>query len=156
MTDLVKRAQKVLFQNWRKVLPYLCEGLYPFQWNWDSGFIAIGWAHFDLKRPCRKYIHCLRPMEKWLLPHIVFHNESRVIFRPRSSCSFLSPNAPKIRTWITQPLFWGLYWNCFIKSAKNNTTAFHFKRSLCQGFPKSPLFLYASWPFQRRTGLYMP
>ncbi|MCB9214212.1 MAG: glycoside hydrolase, partial [Alteromonas sp.] len=49
MTDLVKRAQKVLLQNWKEGFTIPCEGLYPFQWNWDSGFIAIGWAHFDLE-----------------------------------------------------------------------------------------------------------
>jgi hypothetical protein len=31
---------------WTKAAPRL----YPHQWNWDTAFIAIGWAHLDVRR----------------------------------------------------------------------------------------------------------
>lgn len=106
MTDLVKRAQKVLLQNWKEGFTIPCEGLYPFQWNWDSGFIAIGWAHFDLEKAMQEIHSLLKGQWKnGFLPHIVFHNESESYFPgPEVHAAFLSPNAPKIRTsGITQP-----------------------------------------------------
>ena len=41
-------AIEILNDNWRDGFTIPCEGLYPFQWKWDSGFIAIGLAHFDI------------------------------------------------------------------------------------------------------------
>ena len=44
------RAAAVLRGNdagsWTKASPIL----YPHQWSWDSAFIAIGWAHLDVRR----------------------------------------------------------------------------------------------------------
>jgi len=48
--------------------------LYPYQWMWDSGFIALGWRTFDEARAWRE----LRLLfdAQWddgMVPHIVFH-----------------------------------------------------------------------------------
>ena len=50
--DLKEQAKKVLNANFNedKGFTIPCEGLYPFQWNWDSGFIAIGYAHYDVNK----------------------------------------------------------------------------------------------------------
>src|SRR5258708_25026959 len=44
------RAASVLHGNdagsWTKASPVL----YPHQWSWGSAFIAIGWAHLDVRR----------------------------------------------------------------------------------------------------------
>jgi len=45
--------------------------LYPHQWNWDSAFIAIGWAHLDWSRAKREIDSLLAG--QWvngMLPHI--------------------------------------------------------------------------------------
>lgn len=57
------------------------EGLYPFQWNWDSCFAAWGFSSFDVKRAWFE-IQTLF-MGQWdngLLPHIVFHKEAKGYF----------------------------------------------------------------------------
>ena len=55
------------------------EKLYPFQWMWDSGFIALGFAHFDIeKAKMKKQYKC--SMGEWFIPHIVFHTKADTIF----------------------------------------------------------------------------
>jgi hypothetical protein len=48
---LAARAQEVLRQNDMGGWTRMASELYPHQWSWDSGFIAIGLAHLDT--PCR-------------------------------------------------------------------------------------------------------
>jgi hypothetical protein len=70
------RCNKILTNNWRGNFTIPSARLYPFQWNWDSGFIAIGHLH-------SKPINALLELEtlfsgQWkngFLPHIIFHNE---------------------------------------------------------------------------------
>jgi len=48
--------------------------LYPHQWNWDSAFIAIGWAHLDWVRAVREIETLLSG--QWIngmLPHIRYN-----------------------------------------------------------------------------------
>jgi alpha,alpha-trehalase len=50
------------------------KGLYPFQWNWDSCLVALGWARFDEDRAWTE-IETLMGAQ-WpdgMVPHIVFH-----------------------------------------------------------------------------------
>ena len=51
--------------------------LYPYQWNWDAGFTALGWTTLDETRAWRELE--LLFQSQWqdgLLPHIVFHQHS--------------------------------------------------------------------------------
>lgn len=50
------------------------QGLYPFQWLWDSGFVALGWRTFDEPRAWLE----LRTLmaAQWpdgMVPHVVHH-----------------------------------------------------------------------------------
>ena len=49
-SDLSVRAREVLEGNRQDGFTIPCEGLYPCRWNWDSGFIALGWGHLDMER----------------------------------------------------------------------------------------------------------
>ena len=83
--------------------------LYPFQWLWDSGFIAVGWAHFDLTAAMQE-IEALHSAQ-WangFVPHIVFHSPDEVdkyFPGPDVHGAHLSPHAPKhvATTGLTQP-----------------------------------------------------
>ena len=47
--------------------------LYPHQWNWDSAFCAIGWAHLDPRRAARELELLMRGQwDDGLVPHILF------------------------------------------------------------------------------------
>jgi neutral trehalase len=80
-TGLPEKAAEVLQNNWQHGFTIPCEGLYPFQWNWDSGFIALGWGHLDVERAKMEIRSLL--LGQWqngFLPHIVFHNEAETYF----------------------------------------------------------------------------
>ena len=44
-------AKKILLINDKGNYTIPTDGLYPFQWNWDSAFAAYGFAQFDVIRP---------------------------------------------------------------------------------------------------------
>jgi hypothetical protein len=70
---LRERAAALLQKNdgggWTKAGP----PLYPHQWSWDSAFIAIGWAHLDVRRAMAELESLFAA--QWstgMVPHIVF------------------------------------------------------------------------------------
>ncbi len=69
-----KHAISVLLENDRGTYTVPTKGLYPFQWNWDSCFTAIGQAHFDEARAWTEmetlFAH---QWEDGMVPHIIFH-----------------------------------------------------------------------------------
>lgn len=69
-----RRAAEVLRRNdmggWTRAAPTL----YPHQWSWDSGFIALGLAHLDTQRAARELLTLFA--HQWRngkVPHIVFN-----------------------------------------------------------------------------------
>ena len=49
--SLLEEAKNVLDNNFQLggfTIP--SKGIYPFQWKWDSGFISIGYAHYDIDK----------------------------------------------------------------------------------------------------------
>ncbi len=75
--DLGLRAEAVLRHNdmgdWTRAAP----NLYPHQWSWDSGFIAMGLAHLDTGRAARELTTLFAHQWKnGKVPHIVFNPEA--------------------------------------------------------------------------------
>lgn len=107
--SLINKAKQVLNANFRKDKGFTipCEGLYPFQWNWDSGFIAIGFAHYDIDKAKQEVATLLDAQwENGFIPHIIFHNESDTYFPgPSFHESYLHPLSSKDykSTGMTQP-----------------------------------------------------
>jgi len=67
-------AIEVLKENDRGHYTVPTKGLYPFQWNWDSCFTALGQAHFDEDRAWTEIETLFE--HQWpdgMVPHIVFH-----------------------------------------------------------------------------------
>ena len=79
---LIDKAKTVLNQNFQKkgfTIP--SKNLYPFQWKWDSGFIAIGFAHFDMEKAKKEIASLLNAQwENGFIPHIVFHTKNDSYF----------------------------------------------------------------------------
>jgi glycogen debranching enzyme len=78
-TERVTRAdaQAILRRNDRGGYCVPTARLYPFQWNWDSAFCAMGWATFDEARAWQEIRMLLRGQwEDGLIPHIIFHAPS--------------------------------------------------------------------------------
>lgn len=132
--DVAGKAKKVLEKNWvslggKKGFTKPAQDIYPFQWNWDSSFIAYGYATYDLD----KAVEELRALfsGQWsngMVPHIVFHGadekaESTYFPDPGMWDSRnTSPHAPRdvLTSGITQPplhamAVWRIYKNMLRK-----------------------------------------
>jgi mannosylglycerate hydrolase len=73
-TELRARALDVLESNHRAGYTVPAEGLYPYQWCWDSGPIALGWAAADRWDDAWAELRTLLSAQ-WpsgFVPHIVF------------------------------------------------------------------------------------
>ena len=76
MRNFINSAKKVLLGNKKKgyTLP-TNNKLYPAQWNWDSGFIALGYSHFKLKYALDEIKTLINGQWKdGMIPHILFHD----------------------------------------------------------------------------------
>lgn len=84
MTDhaeIAASAIVVLKENDRGHYNVPTKGLYPFQWNWDSCFTALGQAHFDKSRAWTE-IETLfdNQWDDGMVPHMVFHEAAPTYF----------------------------------------------------------------------------
>lgn len=69
-----EKAAEVLATNDRGEFTVPSRGLYPYQWLWDAGFIAMGWSVIREARAWKELRALFRG--QWadgFLPHIVFH-----------------------------------------------------------------------------------
>lgn len=77
MSNRKQEAVDILLSNWRGGYTIPSPFLYPFQWLWDSGFIALGYSHFDEAKAWSEIDHLFKG--QWpngFIPHIIFHQES--------------------------------------------------------------------------------
>jgi hypothetical protein len=73
----IERARAILHANDRGGYCVPTARLYPFQWNWDSAFVAMGWGTFDEARAWQEITSLLKGQwEDGLIPQIVFHAPS--------------------------------------------------------------------------------
>lgn len=130
MKELQKRAIEVLNKNWKDGFSIPCADLYPFQWFWDSGLIAIGFAHFDMLK-AEKEIETLLDAQ-WangFIPHIIFHTETDTYF-PGADFhrSDLHPDSSKKyrSTGMTQPPVTGFVLQELYRISKDKTMTLRF------------------------------
>jgi hypothetical protein len=70
----LRLAKSTLNNNWTGSYTKPSPRLYPHQWNWDSGFIAIGYSHYDQKRAQKELMSLFNA--QWpngMVPQIVFN-----------------------------------------------------------------------------------
>lgn len=104
--ELLERAKRVLDGNWCDGYTRPAPALYPHQWNWDSGFIALGYAHYHPERALSELRSLFRGQWKHgMLPHIVFDPREKGYFPgPEFWKTDLSTHAPGHSTsGITNP-----------------------------------------------------
>ncbi|GGG18269.1 hypothetical protein GCM10011344_18630 [Dokdonia pacifica] len=128
---LLERAKQVLDANYQEggfTIP--SKGLYPFQWKWDSGFIAIGLAHYNTTKAKQEIATLLDAQwENGFVPHIVFHNESDTYF-PGADFhqSHLHPLSSKKykTTGMTQPPVLGFVLEEMLRISKDDSDMLSF------------------------------
>ncbi|QXC62963.1 hypothetical protein KSP35_09345 [Aquihabitans sp. G128] len=84
MDDLARQAIEVLWRNARGTWTRPSPRLYPHQWSWDAGFVAMGWAQLDPLRGVTELWSLFRG--QWstgMVPQIVFDlNVARGAYEP--------------------------------------------------------------------------
>ena len=99
--NLGERAVAVLRTDDRGAYTVPSPRLYPYQWLWDSAFIALGWSAVDEKRAWLELETLLAAQwEDGMLPHIVFHEVTPEYF---PGPGFWGASGPLPGTGITQP-----------------------------------------------------
>jgi hypothetical protein len=81
--DLTSRARAVLRLNDTGAFTKPSPRQYPHQWNWDSAFIALGLAQFDLPRALAEVRSLLAA--QWrdgMVPHIIYPTGASDYFPP--------------------------------------------------------------------------
>ena len=98
---LLRQAAAVLESNDRGDFTVPAAGLYPYQWLWDAGFIALGWAVLREQRAWQELFSLFRGQRAdGFVPHIVFHRPDSSYF-PGPEAWGAGGNPPT--SGITQP-----------------------------------------------------
>jgi len=126
MPDLDKQqvfalAVEVLKENDRGTYTVPTKGLYPFQWNWDSCFTALGQAYYDEGRAWTE-IETLFA-HQWpdgMVPHIVFHVRDEGYF---PGPDVWATGRPTPTSGITQPPIAGFALRQLFERAKDQSAA---------------------------------
>ncbi len=107
--ELGAACKTVLEKNSKGDFTIPCAGLYPFQWLWDSAFIAIGWAHIDMARAQTEFQSLFDAQwSNGFMPHIIYHDDDAgKSYFPGSAFQGAARNtyAPRhvVTSGITQP-----------------------------------------------------
>lgn len=112
MDNLVENAKRILKLNRKDGFTIPTNKLYPFQWNWDSGFVSIGLSYIDLNFAIKEIQSLFSGQwENGMLPHIIFHSENEKTYFPNFDFwdSNVNPGAPQKpkSSGITQPAVHG-------------------------------------------------
>ncbi|MDQ8202358.1 trehalase family glycosidase [Pelagicoccus sp. SDUM812003] len=79
--DLDQRAISILRENEWGDYTLPTKGLYPYQWNWDSMFVALGFSEIDLDRAWTEVESLFQGQWKnGMAAHIVFRRDSPSYF----------------------------------------------------------------------------
>lgn len=147
MVKLNESAKEILALNWRDGFTVPSEKLYPFQWNWDSGFVAMGLSHYDLDKAMQE-LHSLfsGQWENGMVPHIIFHSEQETSYFPNydfwnSAVNKGAPQKPK-SSGITQPPVHGFVLENLLHQHPDHPRLLDFAKSIFPKIVHSHQFFY--------------
>lgn len=97
MKSFKNEAVNIIKNNSRGDFTIPCSKLYPFQWNWDSAFCALGIYTYDKQRAIREIDMLFKGQwDNGMIPQIIFHKESNEYYpgpdiwdsktTPKTSC----------------------------------------------------------------------
>lgn len=145
--DLIQRAKQILEKNWRGGFTVPTDKLYPFQWNWDSGFVSMGMGHFRLDYAIEELDSLFSGQwENGMIPHIIFHSENETTYFPnfdfwKAEVNPGAPDKPKT-SGITQPPVHGFILEELLAQHPGDDTLMAFARKLYPKIVASHRFFY--------------
>lgn len=131
-------AKQIIRENWRDGFTIPTSRLYPFQWMWDSGFVALGTSTYNVEMSMTEINNMFSGQWKnGMLPHILFHSENEKTYFPNfdfwnSQVNQGAPSIPK-SSGITQPAVFGFILHNILKSHWGNAKVKDFVKDI---FPK--------------------
>ena len=109
MSEVIKEAINVLKENDRGGYTVPTNRLYPFQWNWDSVFTAMGLWHFNKWRAWLEIISLLDGQwENGMIPHIIFRQNDPDYFPGPDE--WASNNEPPTSCLTQPPVLSSIIW----------------------------------------------
>jgi len=139
-TRIYDLAVEVLKENDRGAYTVPTKGLYPFQWNWDSCFTAIGQAYFDESRAWTEIETLFE--HQWpdgMVPHIIFHVYDDGYF---PGPDVWGTNRPTPTSGITQPPVAGFALRKLFERSKDKDAAARRARALLPKIDKWHRWFY--------------
>jgi hypothetical protein len=107
--------KNILNNNWRDGYTIPSARLYPFQWNWDAGFIALALSYFNQDRAMEEVEFMFKSQwDNGMLPHIAFHKQNDNYFPGPDiwkTDSLKNSSKSVSSTGITQPPVFGFILN---------------------------------------------
>ncbi|MCI4670381.1 MAG: glycoside hydrolase [Bacteroidia bacterium] len=147
LDNLLSQAHKVLETNWRDGFTIPTDKLYPFQWNWDSGFICLGHQFMDIGKAIQEMNSLFSGQwENGLLPHIIFHSENEKTYFPNfdfweTEVNPGAPTKPK-SSGITQPPVHGFILENLLRNNPQNEEILAFANYMFDKILNYHRFLY--------------
>ena len=138
MEKLLQSAHEVLDNNWKEGFTIPTHNLYPFQWNWDSGFVCLGHQYKSLQKAILEINSLFAGQwENGLVPHIIFHSENEKTYFPNFDFweSSVNPGAPEFpkSSGITQPAVHGFILESLLENHPEDQQLIDFTKEI---FPK--------------------
>ena len=158
MNHLKQKAKEILSTNWRNGFTIPTAKLYPFQWNWDSGFVAMGFAQYDVQKAMQELQSLFSGQwQNGMVPHIIFHSENESTYFPNWDFWGTNVNAgtsqkPKT-SGITQPPVHGFVLEFILSLHKDNEEVKAFAKQLFPKIVDSHRFLY-NYRDPKKEGLF--
>lgn len=143
-------AASILRKNDRGGYTIPTDGLYPFQWSWDSAIVALGWMRVDESRAWQEAETMFRGQwDNGMVPHILFHKGAESYF-PGPDVWGSGTKIPSSA--ISQPPVWATTIRFMYETCRDRALAVDKVRAL---LPK--LLAYHEWWYRERdpdnTGL---
>ena len=135
--EYIKVARGILDGNWTGFYTKPSPRLYPHQWNWDSGFIAIGYAHYNQKRAQQEILSLFK--HQWpngMIPQIIFNPEALGNYFPEPD--FWQVPDGMLTSGITMPPLHAIACLHIYKEAKEKQEAHRFLKVIYPKLLASP------------------
>ena len=147
----VATARGILEANDRDGHTVPTDGLYPFQWSWDSAITALGWQTFDEPRAWREAeVMFDGQWDNGMVPHILFHGGEAESYFPGPDVWGSQGRVPSSA--VSQPAIWATTLSMMLNNSRDRDLA---EARLAPLIPK--LVAYHRWWYRERdpddTGL---
>lgn len=125
MSDYITHAKSIIKNNSRGNFTIPCDALYPFQWNWDSVFSALGIYMYDSERAISELKMLLKgQLNNGMIPHIIFHNQSDTYYPGPDVWE--SDTTPETSLISQPPVLASIIWQMMMHGYRNEETLSYF------------------------------